>query len=148
MTSTALNLLLSVHGCVCLTLTKLSALARRELVHFPLPGKTGEGGSAYLGPQAFPWSAALDCPVTWNTCVLGQDVTMLSQISHILGGLRSPLPDFSTPPRPDIVQVSCVYGHSACTALLANRNKNEGPLFPLGELVTGHKLEAPHAPRM
>lgn len=40
----ALNLLLSVHGCVCLNLIRLSALARRELVHFPLPGSIGEGG--------------------------------------------------------------------------------------------------------
>lgn len=77
LTSAALNLLLSVHGCVCLNLTKLSALARREQVHFPLPGKIGEGGSVYLDPQAFPWSAPLDCAVTWNTCSLGQDVTML-----------------------------------------------------------------------
>lgn len=76
------------------------------------------------------WYISLDVPVTLEyLAVLGQDVTMLSQISHILGGLRSPLPDFSTPPRPDIVQVSCVYGHSACTALLANRNKNEESLF-------------------
>lgn len=40
----ALNLLLSVHGCVCLNLIKLSALARTELVYLPLPGSKGEGG--------------------------------------------------------------------------------------------------------
>lgn len=67
----ALNLLLSVHGCVCLNLIKLSALARRELVHFPLAGSISEGGpwvcwveegSVDLGPQDFLWGAPLELP--------------------------------------------------------------------------------------
>lgn len=35
--------------CVCLNLIKLSALARRELVHFPVPGHISEGGSRCAG---------------------------------------------------------------------------------------------------
>ena len=57
-----LSLLLSVHGCVCLNWIKLSALARRELVHFPLPGSISEGGPVDLGSQDRLWVAPLGLP--------------------------------------------------------------------------------------
>ena len=42
----ARNLLLSVHGCVCLSLIKLSTLARRKPVDFLFPCYIHEGAPA------------------------------------------------------------------------------------------------------
>lgn len=83
----ALNLLLSVHGCACLNLIKFSALARRELVRFPLPGSVSEGGlQGVLGSGRlsvsgtsgfFPGVLLQNCPMTWNSSDLCHDTVAL-----------------------------------------------------------------------
>lgn len=84
----AQNLLLSVHGCVCLSLIKLSMLARSKPVDFLFPCYIHEGapaavldeeGSFIWVLRLFPGGVVLlwGCPWAWKDSGLGHDVLVL-----------------------------------------------------------------------